>query len=125
MWVFVDWHMVTPKSLAVLYDDQVEDARETYGEMSPVEVVLADDRVAAGSALFAEHCVSCHMADATGGVGPNLTDSEWIHGGTPADINNTIFYGVTDKGMLAWGPILGAEDVASLAAYVHGLGGGQ
>jgi cytochrome c oxidase cbb3-type subunit 3 len=69
--------------------------------------------------------VACHAADGTGNIGPNLTDATWIHGGTPDEINNTVFFGVEGRGMIGWGPVLGAQEVASLAAYVHSLGGGQ
>jgi len=34
------------------------------------------------------------------------------------NIQNTITVGVPDKGMLTWGPILGPEKVAQVAAYV-------
>jgi cytochrome c oxidase cbb3-type subunit 3 len=54
----------------------------------------------------------------TGGIGPNLLDSTWIHGGTPAEIVKTITEGVPAKGMLTWGPILGPEKIGRVAAYV-------
>lgn len=79
----------------------------------------------AGKALFVANCVACHGADATGGIGPNLTDGEWIHGGTFKEIRHTVTDGVGDKGMPSWGPILGDEKVRQLSAYVHGLGGGK
>ena len=39
-------------------------------------------------------------------------------GGTPEQILHTISVGVPEKGMLTWGPILGAAKVAQVAAYV-------
>ena len=59
------------------------------------------------------------------GIGPDLTDSEWIHGGKLEEIEHTITYGVPEKGMLAWEAVIGAQGVADVATYVHGLGGGQ
>jgi cytochrome c oxidase cbb3-type subunit 3 len=53
-----------------------------------------------------------------GGIGPNLLDTIWIHGGKPEEIVHTITVGVPDKGMLTWGPILGSAKVAQVAAYV-------
>ncbi|MEY2981426.1 MAG: hypothetical protein RL562_1653, partial [Planctomycetota bacterium] len=50
--------------------------------------------------------------------GPNLTDSAWIHGSGPLQIHATITNGVVEKGMLAWGPILGPTKVQQVAAYV-------
>jgi cytochrome c oxidase cbb3-type subunit 3 len=79
----------------------------------------------AGKAIFTQNCVACHGADLKGGVGPDLTDAVWIHGGTLANITNVITVGVPEKGMLTWGPILGAEKISQVAAYVHAAGGGQ
>ena len=81
--------------------------------------------IVAGQAVFAGKCVACHLADATGGIGPDLTDAEWIHGGTLAEITNTVTVGVPAKGMLAWGPVIGDEEVRQVSAYVHSLGGGE
>ena len=54
-------------------------------------ITLADaDGIAAGKALFTTSCVACHMADGGGGIGPNLTDEYWIHGGGLNDIYKTI-----------------------------------
>jgi len=32
-----------------------------------------------GKQLFVENCASCHKADGGGGIGPNLTDDNWIN----------------------------------------------
>jgi len=82
------------------------------------ELVVTTETVSAGQAIFQANCVACHGANMLGGIGPNLLDTLWIHGGTPADIQHTITVGVPDKGMLTWGPILGPEKVAQVAAYL-------
>jgi len=89
--------------------------REAGGEEGLMLTVAV---AAAGEAIFTANCVACHGADMRGGIGPNLLDDEWIHGGSPEAILATITNGVTDKGMLAWGPILGAEKVRQATAYV-------
>ncbi|MEO6420141.1 MAG: c-type cytochrome, partial [Polyangiaceae bacterium] len=53
-----------------------------------------------------------------GTIGPNLTDSYWIHGGAPDKIYATIHDGVLAKGMPAWGAQLGNSQVQSLTAFV-------
>lgn len=78
----------------------------------------------AGAAVFQKNCVACHGAQGQGGIGPDLRDATWIHGGTLPQIQQVVSQGVVEKGMLAWGPILGPEQVAHVAAYVHSLGGG-
>lgn len=97
-------------------------------EMPPVDraaYVDNEEAVNAGKEIFTMNCAACHAMDATGGIGPNLTDNEWIHGGKYNDIRHTITVGVPEKGMVTWGPILGPEKVAQVAAYVYSLGGGQ
>lgn len=79
---------------------------------------ITEEAVQAGEAIYKANCVACHGAAMTGGIGPNLLDTVWIHGGKPEEILHTITVGVPEKGMLTWGPILGPEKVAQVAAYV-------
>lgn len=74
--------------------------------------------VDAGKATFTSTCASCHNEKLTGGIGPNLLDDVWIHGGKPADLFNTVTNGVLAKGMPAWGPVLGGKKVNEVVAYV-------
>lgn len=77
-----------------------------------------EEFVAAGEHTFMANCISCHGQDLQGGIGPNLTDDEWIHGGEPMNVINTVTNGVLDKGMQAWGGILGDKGVAEVVAFV-------
>jgi cytochrome c oxidase cbb3-type subunit 3 len=91
-------------------------------------VMLSDDdvfkrskdaaAVARGKDIFAANCVACHGVQAQGIIGPNLTDAYWLHGGRPSQIYNTVTTGILDKGMLAWGPVLGDEKVQDVVAFV-------
>jgi cytochrome c oxidase cbb3-type subunit 3 len=74
--------------------------------------------VAQGKEAFTTTCASCHRADGGGQIGPNLTDAAWIHGSDPVTIWKTVREGITTKGMPGWGPQLGEERVAAVAAYV-------
>jgi cytochrome c oxidase cbb3-type subunit 3 len=74
--------------------------------------------VDAGRATFNSTCVSCHTAKLTGGIGPNLVDQLWIHGGRPTEIYNTVTQGVLIKGMPSWGPVLGAKKISEAVAYI-------
>ncbi len=80
--------------------------------------------VDAGKATFTTNCVACHLASLKGkhenpaAIGPDLTDTAWIHGGTPKEIYATVNAGVPLKGMPTWGPVLGQKKVAEVVAYV-------
>lgn len=75
-------------------------------------------KVSEGKETFTTLCSPCHRADGGGSIGPNLTDEFWVHGGAPDKIWKTVHDGVVVKGMIAWGPILGEQKVASVVAYV-------
>lgn len=74
--------------------------------------------IAAGRALFGNNCSPCHKADGSGLIGPNLTDSAWLHGGSPEQIEATILKGWPDKGMVAWGTMLTPHQIRTLVAFV-------
>ena len=75
----------------------------------------------AGRAIFAEKCVGCHMDDARGNIGANLTDDYQIHGISRLDLYQTIRDGVPDKGMISWGATMQPREMATVAAYVSTL----
>ena len=89
-------------------------------EMAAAEstLVITPTTLAAGGEIFKANCAVCHGDDMRGKIGPNLLDTVWIHGGRPQDILHTITEGVPAKGMITWGPILGPEKIAQVAAYV-------
>jgi cytochrome c oxidase cbb3-type subunit 3 len=79
--------------------------------------------VAQGHELFVlMNCAGCHGYDAKGGMGPNLTDTYWRYGGTPASIFKSIYEG-RPQGMPAWNPALPSDDIWKLVAYIQSLGG--
>ncbi|MES1196329.1 MAG: cytochrome-c oxidase, cbb3-type subunit III, partial [Steroidobacter sp.] len=88
-------------------------------------VTLSKDTeaMAAAKNLFANNCAVCHGSDARGAKGfPNLTDEDWLWGGAPETIYETIANG--RKGaMPAWGAMLGQQGVEEAAAYVLSLSG--
>lgn len=71
--------------------------------------------------LFALNCSTCHGSDARGAKGfPNLTDKDWLWGGTEQAIYQTISQG-RDGLMPAWGPVLGHDGVEQVMTYVLAL----
>ncbi|MDI1300425.1 MAG: cytochrome-c oxidase, cbb3-type subunit III [bacterium] len=94
-----------------------------YAKM-PFEQLAKDDRaMKIAGRLFANNCSACHGADAHGGRGfPNLTDNDWLYGGEPDRIYETIMEG--RNGMMpAWKDILGAQGVKEAASYALSLSG--
>lgn len=82
-------------------------------------VVLATAKgIESGKAIFLQSCVACHGAAGEGGVGPNLTDEYWIHGGNIKNIFKTIKYGVPQKGMIPWKAQLSPLQMQGVATYI-------
>ncbi|MEZ4760277.1 MAG: cbb3-type cytochrome c oxidase N-terminal domain-containing protein [Flavobacteriales bacterium] len=83
---------------------------------SNVTVVTDEATLASGESTYKQFCVACHGANGEGGVGPNMTDAYWIHGGGIKNVFKTIKYGVPQKG----------NDQLAVAAEAFGdAGGGQ
>ncbi|WP_114789381.1 cbb3-type cytochrome c oxidase N-terminal domain-containing protein [Niabella yanshanensis] len=81
--------------------------------------------VDAGKALYTSNCSACHGNAGQGGVGPNLTDDYWLHGGSIGDIFKTIKLGVVEKGMMSWKDVFSAEQIAQLASYIKSTQGSK
>ena len=75
------------------------------------------------------NCYACHGTKGEGLVGPNLTDSEWIHGkGTYEEIVTQVSDGVPKEKSKSGIPMppkggstISDEDVKAVAAYVLSL----
>lgn len=81
--------------------------------------------IAAGKALYKSNCSACHGNDGQGGVGPNLTDDYWLHGGSIGNVFKTIKLGVVEKGMMSWKDVFSAEQIAQLASYIKSIHGSR
>lgn len=77
----------------------------------------------AGKTAFVQMCAACHGKAGEGGVGPNLTDDYWIHGGSIKDVFKTIKYGWPEKGMKAWQEDFSPVQIAQIASYIKSLHG--
>ena len=80
--------------------------------------------MAIGQRLFINNCAACHGSDARGSKGfPDLTDADWLYGGSPAKIEETITLGRTGVMPPMAGAVGDAKDVSDLAHYVLSLSG--
>lgn len=97
---------------------------EVKFEESAIAGILNDDKSKqAGAQVFGARCVSCHGLRGEGGIGPNLTDDYWLHGGKLSEVATTIYKGVPEKGMVSWAPLLSKEEIEHLAVYIRSLRG--
>ena len=95
-----------------------------HSAVREIEDLAKDSKaLALGRSLFANNCIACHGSDARGAPGfPNLTDNDWLHGGAPAQIIETITHG-REGIMPALGAALGDQGVKEVAAYALSLSG--
>jgi cytochrome c oxidase cbb3-type subunit 3 len=104
-------------------DEKFRAMRDRYMAL-PVEEIAGDPAVRKmGMRMFSNNCAQCHGADAKGSYGfPNLTDGDWIFGGTPDAIKASITQG-RQAAMPAWGTVIGDQGVEEVTAYVMSING--
>jgi cytochrome c oxidase cbb3-type subunit 3 len=77
-----------------------------------------------GERLFINNCAACHGSDARGTKGfPDLTDRDWIHGGSPEKIEETITGGRTGVMPPMIAAVGSPADLHDLAHFVLSLSG--
>jgi cytochrome c oxidase cbb3-type subunit 3 len=113
------------------YRQEQDDAREQmqavyarYAGKTAADLAQDKPAMAIGERLFANNCAGCHGSDARGSKGfPNLTDGDWLYGGQPETIVETITKG--RKGLMPpmAAAVGSADDVRNLAHYVLSLSG--
>lgn len=93
-----------------------------FTAMKPEDVSRDPQAKAIGERLFMNNCSQCHGSDARGGKGfPNLTDADWLHGGAPEKIKETLALGRIGN-MPPMGAAVGtSDDVKNVANYVLSL----
>jgi cytochrome c oxidase cbb3-type subunit 3 len=93
-----------------------------YASMAPQDVAKDPQAMAIGDRLFMNNCAQCHGSDARGSKGfPNLTDRDWLHGGSPEKINETLVNGRNGLMPPMAAAVGSPEDVRNLAHYVLSL----
>ena len=100
----------------------VEPIYAKFNAMSVEDVSRDPQAMAIGERLFMNNCSQCHGSDARGGKGfPNLTDNDWLHGGTPDKIKETITKGRVGNMPPMAAAVGSADDVRNVAQYVLSL----
>lgn len=107
---------------AAAKEEYLKNAANNIDENSVVLLTAADD-ISAGQKLFVASCAACHGPQGQGVVGPNLTDSYWLHGGDVKKVFTTIKYGVPDKGMKSWKDDFSPKQLAQLTSFIKSIHG--
>ncbi|KQT11031.1 cytochrome-c oxidase, cbb3-type subunit III [Ramlibacter sp. Leaf400] len=108
------------------------EVRKAEGELAPLyaqftgrkaEELAGDAQaMAIGERLFMNNCSQCHGSDARGSKGfPNLADPDWLHGGSPAKIAESIQGGRNGSMPPMAAAVGSADDVKNVAHYVLSL----
>jgi len=96
---------------------------DKFAKLEIPELAKNPEALAIGQKLFLNNCAQCHASDGGGSRGfPNLTDKDWLWGGTPEAIEASITDGRTGA-MPPFGPSLGEQGVKDVAHYVLSLSG--
>ena len=66
------------------------------------------------------NCSGCHAANGAGGMGPSLSDDQWLYRSSPANIYLTIVQG-RSKGMPAFGTLLPDRVIWELVSYIQSI----
>ncbi len=114
------------------WEKEVAKAEEKYAPyyaklnaMTVEELATNKDALATGQRVFASNCALCHGSTATGALGfPNLTDSDWLYGGSSDAIKQTIAHG--RKGVMPANGLkadMTDSERSDIASYVLSLSG--
>lgn len=128
-WTYYEWFRVgrTGAEVVVSEMSRIEAARLSSAKLDDASLWQMSRNtgiVARGREVFEANCVACHLASLRGkgesavAIGPDLTDTSWVHGGRPTEIHEVIMQGVLTKGMPTWGPVLGPRKVSDVTAYI-------
>lgn len=113
------------------YDQAVvAELKRSGGPLKPdattlVRLMKDDESMKAGASIFATNCVACHNRDASGLIGPNLTDDYYIHVRKVEDIPDVVTKGRKSKTaeMPSWANRLTPNEIVLVSSYVASLRG--
>ncbi len=95
-----------------------------FAAMTPEDMSRDPQAKAIGERLFMNNCSQCHGSDARGSKGfPNLADADWLHGGAPVNIAETLNNGRIGQMPPMAAAVGTADDVKNVAQYVLSLSG--
>jgi cytochrome c oxidase cbb3-type subunit 3 len=128
-WAYYEWfdagqsgEQVVASAMAKIESDRLSSAKLDDASLWKMSRNAAF--VGAGKAVYDANCAACHLPSLRGktesiaAIGPDLTDTTWVHGGSPVEVYDLIIKGVLTKGMPTWGPVLGPKKISEVTAYI-------
>jgi len=95
-----------------------------FAGMSAEDMAKDPQAMGIGERLFMNNCAQCHGSDARGSKGfPNLADGDWLWGGTPDKIKETLVQGRMGNMPPMAAAVGTPDDVKNVAHYVLSLSG--
>lgn len=95
-----------------------------FAGMPPEQLAADAQAMGIGERLFMNNCAQCHGSDARGSKGfPNLADGDWLYGGAPDKIAETLLKGRTGVMPPMAAAVGTPDDVKNVAQYVLSLSG--
>jgi len=102
-------------------EQTTEPAKATATEETSAEEPATSGPAIAAAEIFAQRCAVCHGADGAGsGIGPDLTDPDYIYGKSQDEVVKSIRDG-RPNGMPGFGNQLPEAEISALAEYVREL----
>jgi cytochrome c oxidase cbb3-type subunit III len=102
---------------------RIEKSLSRFAQADVAQLMRDPAALGIGRNLFLNNCAACHGSDGGGAPGfPNLTDGDWLWGGSPETVVATITNGRNGV-MPAWGDALGTHGVENVLNYVMSLQG--
>ena len=103
--------------------EQIRPVYARYESMSIPQIAGDSEARQIGQRLFLNYCAQCHGSDARGGPSfPNLSDSQWLYGGEPDQIEQSIAKGRHGV-MPPWAGTIRPAEASDIAQYVRSLSG--
>ncbi len=102
------------------FDKEMASAAKSEKSVTVKQYSGDKEAIKEGKEIFANTCAPCHNADATGGIGPNLTVATLKFGTNQKDIYESIAKG-RPNGMPSFLPQIGSEKISKVVAFLDTL----
>jgi len=99
--------------------EKLDDIYAAFREQDLMSLSKDDAALSIGRNVFMNVCAACHGSDARGAKGfPNLTDNDWLYGGSPETVYASIANGRTGI-MAPMGAVVGDEGADAIIEFLR------